>query len=193
MSLPDESLIEIYNFLDTETLKRLMETCKRNYNIVNSFVPPTYYVDEKIIKENFKSLCKSDRNFKNSSLKISEKSFDKLSEILVIVGKSVRSLEIELFTRELQILDKILKFCPSREKLKITFMRQFQKQNYFTSPQNDMRNLTELTLYEPYNFFPYPVEANVDLNSFANSKLDKLTLESVEIKKFGNRYRNFEF
>lgn len=106
MELPDESLIEIYNFLDSKTLKRLMETSRSNFNIVNSFVPPTYFVNEKIIKENLKSLCKSDRNFKNLSLKISEKSFDKLSKILVNVGKSVRSLEIELFTRELQILDK---------------------------------------------------------------------------------------
>lgn len=181
LDLPDETLIKIYDFLDDESVINLMETCKRNFNVINSFLPPRYYVDESRIRENFEFLFNSDRNFKNLSLDISKNGFYKLLQFLKKVGGMVRILDIKLLKCNSKILDKVLKLCPLREKLRVGFHTKFEETNFYTdSITADIGNLTELAIYQTH--FSYP-HVFVDLNHFKKLKLEKLTLETATIIK----------
>lgn len=181
MNLQDELLVEIYRFLDSKSLTNLMVTCKRNYNVVNEFVPPTYYVDDKMIKNHLKSAYNSDRNFRSLSIKMSRKRFQKLSFFLKKIGKSVRSSDVKLFTYEMYPLNQILKLCPLREKLRVEFFRTWNDIIFFTNPKVAMENLREFSLCKSFDSF-YHHETYVDLSLFRKSKLEKLTLESIKVK-----------
>lgn len=151
-----------------------METCTRNFKVINSFLPPTYYVNENIGTKDLESFWNSDRNFKNLSITLSGNSFTKLLQFLMKIGGSVNSLEIKLFTCNKYILDQILGLCQFREKLKVTFMKLFGAAKYFAYSISSMKNLTELKIYKTKKICMDPFGSNFDFKYFTNSKLKKI-------------------
>lgn len=155
-----------------------METCKRNYNVVNSFFQFTYHLNESNLRDNFEIIFNSDRNFMNVSITTTQISFHKISQFLLKFGDSVRSLDIQLLTSENQVLDQIINLCPLREKLRVGFYGNLVNSRALADPNNAMDNLTELTL--DYSLFY--CDTYVDLNLFTKSKLEKLTLKRLKLK-----------
>lgn len=66
MKLPGELLLEIYSYFDANSAKQMMQTCKRNYEIINPLDKFRYLIDDVTLNQDFEALCRSERIFQRS-------------------------------------------------------------------------------------------------------------------------------
>lgn len=173
MDLPDEILTRIYNFLDSKSLKHLMETCRRNYDIVNSNVPPTYYLNGKNFLKYFNTKKKSlkPRNFKNLKVQIALDTLATFTRFFRINGNSIRNLTAILDCCSCQCCLSFFKSLPSINKLHVSIIEP-KYDPYFQNLENNMQTLSELTINAIDLIFC------VDLKLFIQSQIKKFTFKN---------------
>lgn len=192
MQLPDELLVTIYKNLDAKSQTNVMETCKRNYEIINIDVPPKIHLNDKISKKIFGNLIISGRNFVIVSVKLSKgfdlaenlqsndfKSVNLLSQFFMKLGSAVRYLTMRLKCMTGLIL---LKFTPRLQKLSLIY-------DYYVWDVSDalkcheLPNLTELSIKgRPCS---RNTKSTISLRHLMDLNLTKLVLDRTYIEIMG--------
>lgn len=187
MALPDEILIRIYYFLDSKSLKQLMETCKKNYKLINFYVPPTYYLDEKKFLKYFDADTLQQRNFKNLKVTIAADTVKTFYRFFMRNGDLVRNLTARITCCSCQNCLKFFKLLPLIKKLHMIIDKARNGHlPYFQNPENSMLALSELTIST------IDLKLCVDLKLFIKSRIKKITFRNglVELSATNEEIEN---